>query len=94
MIARQRPDILNLLTKLSQSGPSGMMLDNFTFKKHQPVSIAGTAANRDQLYEFQKKLDGQKGITDVKIANEALNAKDGKIGFKMTFHYKNFTRKK
>jgi len=94
MVAAQRPDMLDLLGKISESSGEGIMLDVITFKKRQAVTIGGSCKSYDQLYEFQKKLGEQSGIKEVKIANSAVDKKKGKVGFKMTFHYKNFTRKK
>jgi hypothetical protein len=94
IVATQRPDMLDLLTKISESNPDGMILDMITFKKRRAVTIDGSCKSYDQLYEFQKKLSEQSGIKEVKIQNSAVDKnKKGKVGFKMTFHYKNFTRK-
>jgi len=93
-IAAQRPDMLDLLGKISESSGEGMMLDIITFKKRKAVTIGGTCKSYEKLYEFQKKLGGQSGISEVKIQSSAVDKKKGKVGFKMTFHYKNFTRKK
>jgi hypothetical protein len=93
-IAQHRPDMLDLLTKINQSEPEGMILDTFMFKKGQAVTITGSCKSYDQLYEFQKKLGDQSGIREVKIQNSAFDKKKGKVGFKMAFHYKNFTKKK
>jgi hypothetical protein len=94
IVATQRPDMLDLLTKISESNPDGMILDMITFKKRRAVTIDGSCKSYDQLYEFQKKLGEQSGIKEVKIQNSAVDKnKKGKVGFKMTFHYKNFTRK-
>jgi len=94
VIARQRPDVLDLLTKINESGPESVMLDDFTFKKHQPVTISGHAKSFDQLYEFQKTVGDKNGITDVKIQNPSLDKKKEQVSFKMAFHYKNFTKKR
>ena len=94
VIAENRPDILNLLTKISAGGPNGLLLDTFTFKKQRPVTIAGHAKSYEQLYEFQKKLAETSGITDVKTQNPTFDEKKKQVAFTMTFHYKNFTRKK
>ena len=93
-VATQRPDMLDLLAKISESGPDGMILDTITFKKRQAVTIGGSCKSYDQLYEFQKKLGEQGGIKEVNIQSSAVDKKKSKVGFKMTFHYKNFTRKK
>ncbi|RKY06102.1 MAG: hypothetical protein DRP65_12200 [Planctomycetota bacterium] len=93
-IAAQRPDMLDLLGKISESGPDGMILDAITFKKRQAVTIGGSCKSYEKLYEFQKKLSEQSGIKEVRIQSSAVDKKKSKVGFKMTFHYKNFTRKK
>jgi hypothetical protein len=93
-VAAQRPDMLDLLGKISESNPDGVMLDTVTFKKRQAVTIGGSCKSYDQLYEFQKKLGEQSGIREIKIQSSAVGKDKGKVGFKMTFHYKNFTGKK
>lgn len=93
-VAVQRPDMLDLLGKIRESGPDGVILDTITFKKRQAVTIGGSCKSYDQLYEFQKKLGEQSGIKEVRIQSSAVDKKKSKVGFKMTFHYKNFTRKK
>ena len=45
---------------------SGIQIESFHFKKGQPVTITGTASNNDQLYSFEKKLEENKDIEDVK----------------------------
>jgi hypothetical protein len=45
---------------------SGIELESFHFKKGQPVTITGTASTTDQLYSFEKKLEENKDIEDVK----------------------------
>ena len=45
---------------------SGIELESFHFKKGQPVTITGTASNNDQLYSFEKKLEENKDIREVK----------------------------
>jgi hypothetical protein len=93
-VAVQRPDMLDLLGKIRESGPDGVVLDTITFKKRQAVTVGGSCKSYDQLYEFQKKLGEQSGIKEVRIQSSAVDKKKEKVGFKMTFHYKNFTRKK
>ena len=93
-VAQQRPDLLKLLSEINASGGDGIKLDSFDFKKGQPVSIAGQAQNIEQVYEFQKKLLGQRDITEVKITNPAKDSKSGKLKFTINFHYRNFTKKR
>ncbi|MBN2315319.1 MAG: hypothetical protein JXM79_15430, partial [Sedimentisphaerales bacterium] len=63
------------------------------FKKGQLVAIGGQAGNNDQLRDFEKSLQDKKGIEDV-TCTPTTDSKGKKITFKMTFHYKNFTKKK
>jgi len=93
-IALNRPDILDLLTKINKDGPEGMMLDSFTFKKAQRVSISGHVKDREQLHKFIGLLQSRSGIKAVKIQKCSLNEKSKQQQFIITFDYKNFTRKK
>ena len=90
-IAKQRPDILDLINDITASAQSnlssqrderggmggrgarfgrgqnsGIELESFHFKKGQPVTITGTASTTDQLYSFEKKLEENKNIEEVK----------------------------
>jgi hypothetical protein len=93
LIAGSRPDMLELLSKISDSSSDGILLDAITFRKRQPVMINGKCKSYEQLYELQKKLGAQGGIKEVRIVNSAVEKNGGKVGFRMSFHYKNFTRK-
>lgn len=92
IIASQRPDILDLLSKVNTSCPQGLMLDSFSFKKGQAVSIAGQAGNYEQLYKFQKSLRESSGINSVKIRNPVLDEKKGKVNFTISFGYRHFSK--
>lgn len=92
-IAAQRPDILDMLNKLIESGPDGVLLDSFRFKKSQAVTISGTAKSLEILYAFEKALMGKSGISDVTIQNPVVDEKKKAVTFRMTFHYMNFTKK-
>ena len=94
IIAGQRPDLLSLLKEINAGESKGVLLDDFTFKKGQPIKIAGQADNAESLYKFQKNLLAQKNIKEVKIQSTSVDRKSKKVKFSMTFHYKNFTRKK
>ena len=78
-IAQQRPDILHLLTEITECGQSsqgagrggrgqssGIQLESFHFKKGQPVLIAGQASNNEQLYNFEKSLEKKTDIQGIK----------------------------
>ena len=92
-VARERPDMLDLLKIVSESGDRGITLDSLHFKKNQLITISGEAGNNEQLRNFEKSLEEKKSIEEVSCTPTA-NSKSRKISFKMTFHYKNFTKKK
>jgi hypothetical protein len=92
-IARQRPDLLQLLSDINSGENRGIQLDNFYFRKGQPVTIGGEAQSNDQLYDFQKYLLSKKGITDVNIQNTSTDSRTKRLRFTITFNYKTFTKK-
>ncbi len=91
-VARERPDLLDILKLVNESGEKGITLTGFYFKKGQPVSISGQASSNDQLSGYEKNLQNTKGIEKVNYTANT-NVKSKKITFTMTFHYKNFSRK-
>jgi len=70
------------------------MLDKLDFKKGRLASISGQTKDAEQMYKFQESLLAKKGITNVKILNPSRDSKTKKLKFTMTFHYKNFTKKR
>jgi len=93
-VARERPDLLQLLNEINTLDSGGIMLDSFDFKKGRPVTISGQAPGTDQLYKFQAALMSKKGITRVIIQNTAKDAKGERLKFTITFHYMSFSSKK
>ena len=93
-VARERPDLLQLLNEINTQDSGGIMLDSFDFKKGRPVTISGQAPGTDQLYKFQATLLSKKGITRVIIQDTAKDAKGGKLKFTIIFHYKSFSSKR
>jgi Tfp pilus assembly protein PilN len=91
-VARERPDLLDLLKVVNESGGRGITLTSLTFKKGQPVSISGEVSSNDQLSKYEKNLQNTKGIEKVNYTANT-NAKSKKITFTMTFDYKSFSRK-
>ncbi|MBN1817358.1 MAG: hypothetical protein JW828_08350 [Sedimentisphaerales bacterium] len=89
-IAEERPDVLDVLTKLNESVESGMMLDSFIFQKGKPIQVASSAASYEQLYKFQKTLQSKAGIKDVDIQSPSLDSRSNRVTFKMTFRYRDF----
>ncbi len=92
-VARHRPDLLGLLTELSEGENNGIVLDDFQFKKGQLAAITGRADNMEQMWKYQANLRDRKNIKDVDISNATQDRKAKKIKFTMIFHYKNFTKK-
>jgi hypothetical protein len=92
-VARERPDLLQLLSDINSGENRGVTLDSFHFKKGQPVTVSGQVQENDQLYDFQKSLLSKKGITDVNIQNTSRDSKTKRLKFTVTFQYKTFTKK-
>ena len=93
-IASQRPNVLELINQINEGDNKGIMLDKLDFKKGRLVSMKGQTKDAEQMYKFQKSLLGKKGITDVNIQSATPNSKTKKVEFTITFHYKNFTKKR
>lgn len=92
-IAKQRPDLLQLLSDINSGESRGIQLDNFYFRKGQPITIGGEAQSNDQLYDFQKYLLSKNGISDVNIQNTSTDSRTKRLRFTITFNYKTFTKK-
>jgi hypothetical protein len=92
-VARYRPDMLDLLTRVNAGDNNGVVLDSFHFKRGQAVTLQGTADNEQQFWKFWDNLRGEKTISDVQPSNLSQDAKTKKVKFTMTFHYKGFTKK-
>jgi hypothetical protein len=93
-VARERPDLLALLSELSGSESEGILLDSLSFEKGEPVSIGGQAGGAEQVYKFQESLGDRKGITNVMLQSQGKDPKGDKFKFTITFHYSYFTKKK
>lgn len=91
-VAKERPDVLDVIKLVNESGERGITLTGLSFKKGQPVSVTGEVSSNDQLSRFEKKLQKTKGIDNVNYTANT-NTKSKKITFTMTFNYKNFGKK-
>lgn len=91
-VALERPDLLELLKVVNESGERGIKLTSLNFKKGQPVSVSGEVSSNDQLSRYEKKLQNTKGIDKVNYTANT-NTKSKKITFTITFQYKNFGKK-
>ena len=93
LIASRRPDILGAITAVNECGSGGMMLNSFEYKDGK-VTIASFAQSWEQMYEFQKKLEGKKSIGPVTIISPSFDEKAKRVNFKMQFQHKNVFKKK
>ena len=97
-IALQRPDLLDLLNQVVESGDRGIKLESLYFKKGQLVTINGQAPGNEQLYRFEKSLQDRTSIKDVKMTStrdtrsSTRDTRGRGLRFTITFHYKNFTK--
>jgi len=91
-IAKERPDLLDILKLVNESGDRGLTLNSLYFKKGQVVTVTGQASSNDQLSKFEKTLQGKKGVEKVNCTANT-DTKTKKITFTATFHYKTFTKK-
>ena len=90
-IARARPDMKDLWEKI-QVSQEGVLLDSFEFEKGKPIKITAKGGKYDSVYKFQKTLESQNGISDVKLMEPRYNEKEKKTYFTMTFKYKHFSK--
>jgi hypothetical protein len=88
LVASQRPDILGLITAINDCASEGMMLDSFEYKAGK-VTISSFANSREQIYEFEKKLNAKDNISDVQIISPTFDEKKKRVDFKMQFKYTN-----
>lgn len=93
IVARHRPDMLELLTDINHGENNGVVLDSLHFKKGQKVTLMGQADNEERLWAFQENLRGRKGLAEVEISTVVPDKKTKKIKFTIDFHYKQFTKK-
>jgi len=93
LIARQRPDIIDLVTQINKDAPGGMKINAISFKKGEKASISSHASNWDEITKIQKFLAEKKDFSDVNLQNPTFDQKTKKYAFKINFHYKDWTRR-
>jgi hypothetical protein len=91
-IAEQRPDMLDLLTKINDSLQAGMLLESFTFQKGKPVTISSYATTLDQAFKFEEELKKKPGVTEVKMQDRTFDERRNRYNFKVTLSYLNFSK--
>jgi len=93
-VAEQRPDMLDLLTKINDSLQPGMLLDSFTFQKGKPVTISTYASSYEVAYKFEEELKKKAGIGDVKLLDRTFDERRNRVNFKVTLAYYQFSKSK
>jgi hypothetical protein len=93
-VAEQRPDLLDLLTKVNESLQSGMLLESFTFQKGKPVTLSSFASSLEQAAKFEEELKKKPGISEVKILDRTFDDRRNRWNFKVTMGYLPFTKSK
>ncbi|MHC4482217.1 MAG: hypothetical protein ACYSW4_01575 [Planctomycetota bacterium] len=93
-VARQRPDLLQLLSEISSSEGEGILLNSFHFKMGQPVRISGQAGKAEQFIKFEKSLQEKKGVKELNEEDLSADKESKKLKFTITFDYGSFTKKK
>lgn len=93
-VARERPDMLDLLTKINESLQSGMLLESISFQKGKPVTITSFASNYEQAYKFEEELKKKAGIAEVKMLDPTFDERRNRVNFKMTLSYMHFSKSK
>lgn len=93
-VARERPDLLELLKNINSVEGNGVMLHGVEFVLGQSVIIHGQSSGDEQVYKFQEKLLGVKGISKSdRPMSMKKEPKGDKYTFTMVFNYKGFTHK-
>lgn len=90
-VARERPDMLALLSAVNIDGASGILLDAVNFEKGRPVSVNGQADSYEQLYNYQQQLRNESGIREVRILNSVRDDRSRKVNFTINFAYRHFS---
>lgn len=93
-VAANRPDILGLLKKINAARSDEVLLDSISFKKGQKVTLAGHTKDNSGVLKFHESLAKQKVLSEVRILNQTTDKKKKQTSFTITFHYKDFTKKK
>jgi hypothetical protein len=93
-VARQRPDLLELVKKINSIEGDGVMLHGVEFVRGQPVAIKGQADNYEKVFKFEEKVLATKGIekSDTPMSMKK-DPKGDKFTFTITFNYKGYTKK-
>lgn len=93
-VADQRPDLLDLLTRVNESLQPGMLLESFNFQKGKPVTISSFASSYEQAYKFEEELKKKTGISEVKMLDPTFDDRRSRVNFKMTLSYGTFSKTK
>ena len=98
LVAQKRTDFVEVLAMVEAALPSGMKIKNLSCERGKPMSVSSTASSIEQILQFQDNLllqlkDRQKAEPKVSFTASKFDEKKKSMGFKMTFHYKEYTKK-
>lgn len=89
--ARARLDVIELIEAI-QGSRDGMLLDSLEFEKGKPAKLIATAGGYEQVYGFQKRLEAQNSVSQVRLIDPRMDDRTRQVRFTLQFHYKNFTK--
>lgn len=87
LIAKERPDVLKLLTLINEDPPAKMKIDSITFKKGEKVTIASQASSHEEMIAIAKFLSSKKEFTELVRQNPSFDEKNKKYSFKINFYF-------
>jgi hypothetical protein len=98
LVAQKRTDFIDVLAMVETALPEGMKIKNLSCERGKPMSVSSTASSIDQVLKFQENLlaqlkDRQKTKPYVDFTTSKFDEKKKTMNFKMTFHYKDYTKK-
>ena len=93
LIAQKRLDVVGLITEIDAALPSEMKVKNLSIERGKPISFSSVASSDDQLLQLEENIAKIKGVSQVNRPSYSSDEKGQKKNFKITFHYKDFTKK-
>lgn len=90
-VALARPDLLDVFEKI-QNSRQGVTLDSFEYEKGKPIRITATGPGYEAVYAFQRQIESQNGISQVRLLDPRLNEREKTVQFTLTFYYKHFSQ--
>ena len=98
LVAQKRIDLVEVMATVETALPGGMKIGNLSCERGKPMSVSSTASSIDQILQFQDNLlkelkERQTAEPMVDFTASKLDEKKKTMNFKMTFNYKEYTKK-